>query len=895
MPAAKLTPAMEQYMHFKRQHKDAILFFRMGDFYEMFFDDAKEAARLLGLTLTARNHGKSSGSVPLAGVPHHAMEGYVAKLIQLGRKVAVCEQVEDPKKAKGIVKRDVVQVVSPGTALADSMLDQQRNNFLVAVCQVQAAAGLAVVDLSTGDFTLSEIAADQVADELASLAPAELLVGEGVEEPWLEQLRRAFPNLAVSRLEDWHFAYQYAYDTLTEQLKVQSLKGFDCDDLDAGVRAGGGAVSYLRDNQRGTIDHLNRITRRRSDEFVLLDATAQRNLDLLANQQDQSKDNALLGVLDRTLTPMGARLLRQWIVAPLKEPEAIGRRLDAVAALVDGAPSRQQLRDLLRQVGDLERVMARICCQRANARDLVGLSHSLGLVPALRQCIVPLSGQLLEHLAGPQLPAADDLVELLGTALRDDPPATVADGGLIRDGYNAQLDELRGISAGGKNWIAQLQQQERERTGVTSLKVGFNQVFGYYLEISKANQDLVPDNYIRKQTLTNAERYITPELKEYEAKVLGAEDRINELEYELFVALRNQTAAWTAQVQQIARALATLDVLVSLAEVATIEQFTRPLVDDGSIIHIEGGRHPVVEKQLQQGNFVPNDVHIDSQSAQILLITGPNMAGKSTVIRQVGLIVLMAQMGGFVPARQARIGAVDRIFTRVGASDNLARGESTFMVEMHEAASILNNATSRSLILMDELGRGTSTFDGLSIAWAIVEFLHHEDGSRPLTLFATHYHELTELAEELAGLVNYNVQVREEEDRVVFLHRIAPGPCNHSYGIHVAQMAGMPASVVERAHQILRHLEAEQIDTDQLHPTTLPAAQSDTATPEEPPTQPAHVAENPPQLNLFAAVQTDPIAAELQRLDLSQITPLQALLKLNEWKENLRRQDDPSA
>ena len=882
-------------MHFKRQHKDAILFFRMGDFYEMFFDDAKVASQLLGLTLTARNHGKSSGEVPLAGVPHHAMEGYVAKLIQLGRKVAVCEQVEDPKKAKGIVKRDVVQVVSPGTALADSMLDQQRNNFLVGVCQVRETAGLAVVDLSTGDFTLSEIPAAQLQDELESLAPAELLVGEGEQAPWLNEVRRTFPHLAVSRLEDWHFAYQYAYETLTDQLKVQSLKGFDCDDLDAGVRAGGGAVSYLRDNQRGTVDHLNRISRRRSDEYVLLDAAAQRNLDLLANQQDNSKDNALLGVLDRTLTPMGARLLRQWIVAPLKEPQAIGRRLDAVAALVDNPQTRRQLRDLLRQVGDLERVMARICCQRANARDLVGLAHSLGLAPPVRQCLRDLSGALLENLSGPQLPAVDDLVDLLTAALREDPPATVADGGLMRDGYNGELDELRTISAGGKNWIARLQQQERERTGVSSLKVGYNQVFGYYLEISKANQDRVPEDYIRKQTLTNAERYITPELKEYEAKVLGAEDRIKELEYELFVALRNQAAAWTAQVQQIARALATIDVLAALAEVAEAEQFTRPLVDDGPVIDIEGGRHPVVEKQLHDGDFVPNDIHLNTESAQILLITGPNMAGKSTVIRQVGLIVLMAQMGGFVPARQARIGAVDRIFTRVGASDNLARGESTFMVEMHEAASILNNATSRSLILMDELGRGTSTFDGLSIAWAIVEFLHREAGNHPMTLFATHYHELTELEGELDRLVNYNVQVREEEDRVVFLHRIAPGPCNHSYGIHVAQMAGMPASVVERAHQLLRHLESEQIDTDQLHPPKAepeqPSAQAEP--PAQPPTTgpPAQVVEGAPQLNLFAPDQNDPISDELLRLDLSQITPLQALLKLNEWKENLRRQD----
>ena len=890
MPATKLTPAMEQYRHFKNQHQDAILFFRMGDFYEMFHDDARTASQLLGLTLTARNHGKTSGEVPLAGVPHHAMEGYVAKLIQMGRKVAICEQVEDPKKAKGVVKRDVVQVVSPGTALADSMLDRQRNNFLVSICPQKDQVGLAIVDLSTGDFTLNEVSDASHQDEIESLAPAELLVGEGAEKQWVNDLQRALPGVAISRVEDWHFEFHSAYELLTEQLKVRSLKGFDCEDLQSAIRAGGAALNYLRDNQRGAIEHINRLTRKRTTEYMLLDATAQRNLDLLNNQQDGSKDGALIGVLDRTLTPMGARLMRQWIVAPLKDPAAICQRLDVVAELVAQRTARDCLQDLLRQMGDLERMMARICCQRANARDLVGLAHSLSLVPKIRQQLQDLQSTLLQHLSGAELPAVDELVQLIGQALTDDPPATLTDGGLIRSGYHQEVDELRRISTGGKDWIAQLQTRERERTGISSLKIGYNQVFGYYIEVSKANLDRAPDDYLRKQTLTNAERYITPELKEYEAKVLGAEERLHELESRLFLELRARTASWAPQVQQIARSLARVDVLTGLAEVAHREDYVRPEIDDGSLIQIEAGRHPVVERQLQEGRFVPNDLHLDTKSSQILLITGPNMAGKSTIIRQVGLIVLMAQMGSFVPASTARIGVVDRIFTRVGAADNLIRGESTFMVEMNEASNILNNVTSHSLILMDELGRGTSTFDGLSIAWAIVEFLHHNQDAHPRTLFATHYHELTKLETTLARVKNYNVLVREEEDHVVFLHRIEEGPCDRSYGINVAQMAGMPVEVVQRAGEILSQLEKDQLEIP-LQKRKEPAARERQMQEKSNSHAPEKV-----QLELFnpPPEQSGLLAEELRRLDLSQITPLQALLKLNEWKEELQIRDEDS-
>lgn len=870
-PRTKLTPAMEQYAHFKRQHPDAILFFRMGDFYEMFFDDAKEAARLLGLTLTARNHGKAAGDVPLAGVPHHAMEGYLAKLIQLGRKVAICEQIEDPKKAKGVVKRDVVQVVSPGTALSDALLDQQRNNFLVGLCPRADCVGLASVDLSTGDFALDELPASDLADELESLAPAELLIAAGADAQWVQTLQTALPRVAISHVEDWHFAADTAYDTLTDQLRVRTLKGFGCEDMKAAICAGGAAVAYLRDHQRGAVEHVNRLQRKRREDFALVNAAAQRNLELLANLQDGGRTNTLLEILDHTRTPMGARLLRQWIAQPLKKPAAIEARLAAVDTLLHLRDHRRTLGQCLEKVGDLERLIARICCLRANARDMVALARSLDVAPAIGAALSAAQSELLQELCSKGLPDVRELVAEILKALVDAPPVSLTEGGLIRDGYDSDIDQLRRIARGGKSYIARLQAIERKRTGIASLKIGYNQVFGYYIEISKANLDKTPAEYHRKQTLTNAERFITPELKEYEEKVLGAEDRLKELENELFLALRDRAARWTPRVQQIARAIARIDALYSLAEVAERESYTRPQVNDGPRIEIRDGRHPVVERQLRTGRFVPNDVRLDANGAQIMLITGPNMAGKSTIIRQVGLIALMAQMGSFVPARQATIGIVDRIFTRVGASDNLAGGESTFMVEMHEAANILNNATSRSLLLIDELGRGTSTFDGLSIAYAIVEYLHQHPAVHPRTLFATHYHEMTELESHLERVVNFNVQVREEGDRVVFLHRLAPGAADQSYGINVAQMAGMPAQVVARAQEILARLEKDQIDTQDIH------------RPDAPPPAPR------PQLDLFPAPADAPWVAELQDLDLSQVTPLQALLKLNEWKEKINR------
>jgi DNA mismatch repair protein MutS len=875
MADAKLSPAMEQYMRFKREHDDAILFFRMGDFYEMFFDDAREAARLLGLTLTSRNHGKTSGDIPLAGVPHHAMEGYVARLIGMGRKVAICEQVEDPKKAKGIVKRDVVEVVSPGTALSDSMLDGQRNNYTAAVSLVGDTAGLAWVDLSTGDFLVDELPADQWIDEIERTMPAEIVVADDLADDALGQLARRVPAAAQSRVEGWRFEAETARRTLLEQFDVRSLKGFDCDDLDAGVRAAGAALAYLQENQRAAVTHIHRLRRRRRDDCLLLDATAQRNLDLLSNQQDGGREGTLLHVLDRARTAMGSRLLRQWLLAPLRDPQAIGDRLDAVAALVEGRTTRARLREQLERIGDIERMMARVCCRRAAPRDLAGLAASLEALPDVAAAAGAGEAPLLRDLSGAQLPmqAVGELAALIRGALVDEPPASLADGGVIRDGFHDELDELRAVSSGGRDWIARMQAGERERSGISSLKIGYNQVFGYYIEVSKANLDKVPDDYTRKQTLANAERFITPELKEQEAKVLQADERIGQLEAELFAQVRDRAAGWSRPVQQAAAAVAQIDLLATFAEIADAEDYVRPDVDNGTLIDIEAGRHPVVERQLQQGRFVPNDVRLDSEAEQVLLVTGPNMAGKSTIIRQVGLIVILAQMGCFVPARRARIGVVDRLFTRVGASDNLVRGESTFMVEMNEASTILNNAGPRSLILMDELGRGTSTYDGLSIAWSIVEYLHDNGVARPRTMFATHYHELTDLANRMTRVRNVNVVVREEGDRVVFLHRLAEGPCDRSYGIHVAQMAGMPGAVVGRAREILARLEREH------QPATV--TRPDSAS----------------QMDLFGAgpsAEVRGLLEELRSLDVDRTTPIDALQWLQRWQQTLSEDNEES-
>ncbi|MCR4439233.1 MAG: DNA mismatch repair protein MutS [bacterium] len=866
------TPLMRQYLRFKAKYKDAILFFRMGDFYEMFYDDAKIASQVLGIALTSRAHGKAA-NVPLAGFPHHALDAYLTKMVKAGYKVAICEQVEDPKKAKVVVKRDVLEVVTPGTVLSDSLLDTKRNNFLVALYLKGEKCGLAAADVSTGDFVAGEFPLAQLKEQVVRAEPAELLVSEEQLPYVTEQLGPAQPAM-VSKCEEWVFHRDYAYELLTQHFGTTSLRGFGCEDLDVGVSAAGAVVHYLKENQKNELRHLNRLSRLNEAEYLGLDASTRRNLELVTPLNPGATHATLLSVIDRTLTPMGGRMLVQWLLRPLTSKVAIDRRLDAVEELVAQGEFRQRIRDQLRRVGDLERLMAKVNTGRANARDLHALMRTLALIPELKASCASLESALLREIHE-QLAELRPLVDELRRALVDEPPVLVTEGGIIRSGYNAELDELRAIAFSGKDWIAKLQTRERERTGIPSLKVNYNKVFGYYIEVTKPHLSKVPADYVRKQTTVGAERFITPELKEYEEKVLGAEEKMALLEYELFDQLRKRVALETEAVQKNARLLAQLDCLASLADVAVSNRYVRPKINESTAIVLKESRHPVIERLLPAGQpFVPNDLFIDSASDQILIITGPNMAGKSTYLRQVGLIVIMAQMGSFVPAKEARIGLVDRIFTRVGASDNLAGGESTFLTEMNETANILNNATPRSLILLDEIGRGTSTFDGLSIAWAVAEFLHNTPRLAAKTMFATHYHELTELALILPRVKNYNVAVKEWGDRVVFLRKIVEGGCDHSYGIYVAQLAGLPREVIERAKEILANLEAEALTPSEQ--PKLAARRSSSG----------DDAARQLQLDIFAA-QERYLAEELRSIDLDNLTPLQALNKLSELKKKL--------
>ena len=1218
---SELTPMLEQYRKVKEQYPDALVLFRMGDFYETFFEDAYIASKVLGIVLTSRNHGKAS-SVPLAGIPHHALEQYLPKLVRAGYKVAVCEQVEDPKKAKGLVKREVVEVVTPGTALSEGLLEAKRPNFLVSVVPGREKYGLCVAEASTGDFKVTELSEEELWEELESIAPSEVLVPEGARE-LEEALRDRLPGAFLARAEEWKFGYERAVERLCGHFGVASLKGFGCEDLKEGVRAAGAALEYLSENQKGRLGHITGMSRYDRSEYMLLDRNAARNLEVLSSFQG-GREGSLLALLDRTRTPMGGRKLREWLCKPLRSVARIEERLDGVEELYDEGRWGRVV-GALDEIQDVERITARAACGRANARDLVALRRSLEALPRLMDALEGARAEVLlrckEALGG-----LEPLAEQLRRAIVDDPPLSLTEGGIIRDGYSPELDELRTISMDGKSWIAKLQAREQRRTGISSLKVGYNKVFGYYIEVTKPNLDKVPPDYIRKQTLVNAERFITPELKEYEAKVLSAEERIGELEYELFVRLREEVAGWASKLRRAADAVATVDVLASLAQVAREEGYTRPELAEDELLEIREGRHPVVEKAMGKGQFVPNDLRIDTKDEQIWIITGPNMAGKcvagdtlvftdkgllpiaelmpdgapvgefsevsfrvkgpngvahashfyrggrkatvklttrmgyslegtpehrvwvrnpdgsegwkrlgeisegdvvaierridlwgdetkvdtspaegvrdarkryklprkldedlayvlgllvgdgtltyrnsvylctgdpfiaeefkrivrklfgyevkckangvdyfitsrqirvflenlglgyvrahekcvpksvmrapkhivkaflqglfdtdgfvenrygnvrlstssprlakevqllllnlgiisslhvkktsarpsyrlsidgedaiafhrtvgfrrngidcpelealssrryfydrvakveqgeaevydlsvpgdhayvadgfvshnSTFVRQVGIIVLMAQMGSFVPVKYAHIGIVDRIFTRVGASDNLPAGESTFLVEMHEAANILHNATPKSLVLLDEVGRGTSTFDGLSLAWAIVEYLHNEPKVRARTLFATHYHELTELERFLPRVRNYNMAVREDRDGVAFLHKVVPGGCDHSYGIHVARLAGLPQKVIARAEEVLSNLEAQELD-----PLRTMRGRKRRS---------RRVAEV--QMDLFRDVQEPPILKELRELNPYEMTPMQALQKIEEW------------
>src|SRR5262245_15731469 len=862
---------MQQYREIKSRHRNAILFFRMGDFYEMFFEDAHLASRILSITLTSRGDG-----VPLAGVPVKAAADYLRQLVAAGHRVAICEQVEDPRLAKGLVRREVVETVTPGALLAEGWIPGARNNWMAALARPQRGGlGVAAVDLSTGEFLLESIPFDGLEEALTRLNPAEVVVADDDAA--------ALPAGAVSplltRRSGWEFDPELGRDDLTRRFGLASLDGFGIGPDDAAaVAAAGALLRYEGELQPGGLPHLARPTIRRSGRHLWLDDMTRRNLELVDPLRVGARGATLLEVLDCTLTPMGGRLLRGWLLSPLQDPDEIERRLDAVETAVRDARGRARLREALDGVRDLERLASRAAAGRATPRELGALRDSVRRLPDVAEALAALAGSSLPDgrsaaVLGEAVEALDLLADLtaeLGAALEDRPPPALGDGGVIRRGYDAELDELRSMRDGGRQYIASLQQRERDRTGIGSLKVGFNKVFGYYLEISNAHAARVPPDYARRQPLASAERYVTPELKEYEAKVLGAEERMAAREAELFGALRGAVAAAIERVQRTSRVLARLDVWAALAEGAVAARYVRPTVHRGFELMLKGSRHPVIERMMARESFIPNDVTF-TEAERVLLVTGPNMAGKSTILRQIGVCVVLAQIGGFVPAEAASIGVVDRLFTRVGASDNLARGQSTFMVEMSETSAILHSAGGRSLVLLDEIGRGTSTYDGVAIAWAVTEHLHDRVGCK--TMFATHYHELMQLPERLQHARNYNVAVRETGETVVFLHRLEPGGTDRSYGIHVAQLAGLPAEVVRRARAVLGTLEGEH--------RMVPGP--------PPPLEPA-----PGQLGLFAdALAPDPVVEDLRSLDLDTLTPLQALNRLAELKR--RASGGPSA
>ncbi len=870
------TPLMRQYAEVKSRYPDTILLFRMGDFFETFDDDAKITARVLGITLTRRGNG-AAGETPLAGFPHHALEAYLPKLLKSGYRVAICEQLEDPKLAKGIVKRDVIEVVTPGVSFSDKVLDQKKNNFLAAVALPGPLAtgedpvGLAFVDVTTAEFRVAELPFRHLAEHVGSLEASELLVQRRDHQALDPLLRTAFRGI-FTKVDDWVFHEDYARDVLTAHFHTQSLKGFGVQDLGLGIVAAGVIMHYLQETQKANLLHIRKLAPFDVGDHIVLDPSTKRNLEISASIAGDD-GGTLFAVLDRTKTAMGARLLKRWIHQPLNRLEPIQERLDAVAELRRDSGRHGALVEGLSRIGDLERLNSRICTGRSGPRDLVALMHILTEIEALRKTTDGLAARALAELHA-DLQPLPQVVDLIATAIEPDPPAVLADGRVVRRGYNTELDMLRDLAFNGKSWIAELQARERERTGIPSLKVGFNNVFGYYIEITNTHRDKVPADYIRKQTLTSAERYITPALKEYEEKILHAEERILALETELFTGIRLQVAGEADAVHRNAAALARFDCLASLAAVAEEYGYCPPEVNEGTVLEIVGGRHPVIERLLPPGEpYVPNSVRLDTSSEQILIITGPNMSGKSSYLRQVGLIVLLAQIGSHVPAQKAVIGLVDKIFTRVGASDNIASGESTFLVEMHEAAHIVNTATPRSLILLDEVGRGTSTFDGISIAWALTEYIHERIGAR--TLFATHYHELNELADLFPRIRNFKVDVREYGDKIIFLHRVTAGFADHSYGIQVAQMAGLPEEITDRARQLLTNLEGSEL--------TVHDAGSPTARRRGPRSPAASV-----QLTLFE-LKDDELHTFLQGINTDTMTPLEALKTLAALKEKISR------
>ncbi|HTY26317.1 MAG TPA: DNA mismatch repair protein MutS [Desulfomonilaceae bacterium] len=868
MTDQNLTPMMRQYREQKERHPDAILLFRMGDFYEMFFDDAKKASRILDIALTTRDKNKEE-SVPLCGFPHHAASGYISRLLAAGERVAVCDQMEDPRHAKGIVRREVTRVLTPGLTEEPGILKAEENHFVVSLVSRADRIALAAFDFSTGDLLVTQTSDSSLASqELRRLDPKEVLFPEGLSD---RQKIKALldESFYVHPVEDWMSDLRTCADVLRDQYDVRNLDGFGFSDDSPLTVAAGIILNYVRQNRPDAPAHIKPPRVYHLGNYMVLDHATLRNLEIFKNIKDGTTGGTLVRLLDRTVTAMGARLLRQWIAYPLLDVNEINRRSETVEALVENTVLRSELRDVLKEMGDLERIAGKISLKSANPRDLVHLRSSAEQIPSLLKLL-----QGIETELGIKIREMDDLsyvAHAIKSVIVDSPPWNIRDGGVIRDGYNEELDELRSISRSGKEWIASIEAREREAAGIPNLKVGYNRVFGYYIEVTKAHQNKIPPHYVRKQTLVNAERYITEDLKEYELKVLNAQDRILELEEEIFGLLRTKLLEVIPRIQATASLIATLDVLASMAEVAAARGYVRAEVHDGDEIRIVEGRHPVVETFEHGETYVPNDILLNRHSDQVLIITGPNMAGKSTYLRQGALVVIMAQMGSMVPAKEASVGVVDRIFTRIGAADYLAFGQSTFMVEMNETAEILHSATERSLVLLDEVGRGTSTFDGLSIAWAVTEYLHDKRGGGPKTMFATHYHELVDIARVKARVRNYNIAVRDWEGRVVFLRKIVPGGCSRSYGIQVAKLAGIPVSVIERAREILSGLERNELDLRGL-PVIAGRPESSTE------------AGGAFQPELFGDSSRD-IVKDLEQIDLNDTTPLEALNILADWKK----------
>lgn len=853
---ADLTPMMQQYLKTKEQYKDCILFYRLGDFYEMFFDDAKLVSKELELTLTGKSCGLEERA-PMCGVPYHAVEGYLNRLVSKGYKVAICEQMEDPKEAKGLVARDVVRIVTPGTNL--STADETRNNYLMCIVYLSDRYGISTADITTGDYLVTEVDSERkLLDEINKFAPAEIICNEafsmsGVD---LEDLKFRL-HIALSPLEAWYFDDELCKKTLLEHFQTASLAGLGLTDLSCGMLAAGALLKYLYETQKQPLTHMTRLQTYTIGRYMLIDSSSRRNLELTETLREKQKRGSLLWVLDKTKTAMGARMLRSFVEQPLIDRIEIEKRHGAIEELNGQVITREEIREYLNPIYDLERLIGRISYQTANPRDLIAFRSSLEMLPHIRTLLEEFSSPLLSEIRE-NLDPLTDLQTLIQEAIEEDPPISIRDGNIIKDGYHEDVDRFRRAKTEGKSWLAKLEAEEREKTGIKNLRVKFNKVFGYYLEVTNSYKDMVPETWMRKQTLTNAERYITPELKELEDTILGAEEKLTALEYSLFCGLRDRIAAEVLRIQKTAKAVALLDVFASLAFVAERNHFVRPKMNEKGLIDIKGGRHPVVEQMIDHGMFIPNDTRLDNNTNRISIITGPNMAGKSTYMRQTALIVLMAQIGSFVPADSAKIGIADRIFTRVGASDDLASGQSTFMVEMTEVANILRNATSNSLLILDEIGRGTSTFDGLAIAWAVIEYISNPKVLGAKTLFATHYHELTELEGSLAGVKNYCIAVKEKGDDIVFLRKIIRGGADKSYGIQVAKLAGVPDAVISRAKELVEELSEADIS---LKPKALPV----------------ELGMEEEQISLFDTVKDDDIISEIRDMDLGNMTPLDAL------------------